>query len=259
MSNLIPFDYHGKEVRTVSIDGEPWFVAKDVIAILDIGNVTDALSRLDEDEKGFDSIDTLGGIQEMSIITESGLYSLTLGSKKPEAKPFKRWVTHDVIPAIRKTGSYSKPMTQAEIIAAQANLLVEVERKSNAALTAADSANKRLDNALDALATSPEPDWQVSTGNRIKAIVAENQLSYLKFFGDLYKELEDTAHVNLTSRVSRMKERMKKAGHTHKELEKITKLHVISCDPILKLAFDGIVRRYEAKYAIQRCQLTVVA
>jgi len=259
MSNLIPFDYHGKEVRTVSIDGEPWFVTKDVCDILDLGNPSQAITRLDDDEKNTIISNEGIGNPEKSIVSESGLYSLTLGSKKPEAKPFKRWVTHEVIPSIRKTGNYSKPMTQAELTAAIAQNQVEIEKKANAALTAADSANKRLDSALDALATSPEPDWQVSTGNRIKAIVAENQLSYLKFFGDLYKELEDTAHVNLTSRVSRMKERMKKAGHTHKELEKITKLHVISCDPILKLAFDGIVRRYEAKYAIQRCQLTVVA
>jgi len=251
MSNLIPFDYHGKEVRTVSIDGEPWFVAKDVCDILDIQNATQAVDRLDEDEVTIFNIGSQSG--ETNIITESGLYSLTLGSKKPEAKPFKRWVTHDVIPAIRRNGSYSvKPMTQAELTAAIAQNQVEIERKANAALDTANKANDRVNTALDALATPPEPDWQVATGNRIKAIVAENQLSYLKFFGDLYKELEDTAHVNLTSRVSRMKERMKKAGHTHKELEKITKLHVISCDPILKLAFDGIARRYEAKYKIAR-------
>lgn len=106
MDKLIPFDYDGHEVRTVILNGEPWFVAKDVCDILEIGNSRMALERLDSDEKGVSLIDTLGGKQEMSIISESGLYSLTLGSKKPQAKPFKRWVTHEVIPAIRKTGGY---------------------------------------------------------------------------------------------------------------------------------------------------------
>ena len=73
--------------------------------ILEIG--TEQIRRLDDDEKGLRSMHTPGGEQEMSIVSESGLYSLTLGSKKPEAKPFKRWITHDVLPALRKTGAYS--------------------------------------------------------------------------------------------------------------------------------------------------------
>lgn len=106
MDKLIPFNYNGHEVRTVMLNGEPWFVAKDICAVLEIANNRDALSRLDDDEKGVASTDTLGGKQEMSIISESGLYSLTLGSKKPQAHAFKRWVTHEVIPTIRKTGGY---------------------------------------------------------------------------------------------------------------------------------------------------------
>lgn len=85
------------------VNGEPWFVAADVCRVLDIGNTAMELSRLDEDEKGVSLIDTLGGKQDISVVSEPGLYSLALGSRKPEAKPFKRWVTHDVIPSIRKT------------------------------------------------------------------------------------------------------------------------------------------------------------
>lgn len=113
MANLIPqnnvslFTHENfGELRVVIKDGEPWFVAADVCKALDIGNPSMALTRLDSDEKGVSLIDTLGGFQAMSIISEPGLYSLTLGSKKPEAKPFKRWITHDVIPSIRKTGVY---------------------------------------------------------------------------------------------------------------------------------------------------------
>lgn len=93
-------------VRVVQVDGEPWFVAADVCRALEISNSRDAVARLDADEKGVGSTDTLGGKQGMQIINEPGLYTLVLGSRKPEAKAFKRWVTHDVLPAIRKTGSY---------------------------------------------------------------------------------------------------------------------------------------------------------
>lgn len=105
-TNLMQFDYNGKQVRTVMLNGEPWFVAKDVCEVLELGTTSKAIERLDDDEKGVNSIPTLGGKQGMSIISESGLYSLTLSSKKPQAKPFKRWVTHEVIPTIRKTGGY---------------------------------------------------------------------------------------------------------------------------------------------------------
>lgn len=101
------FMYEGAQVRTVIINNEPHWVAKDVCEILGFSNNRDAISRLDEDEKGVATIDTLGGPQEVTVINESGLYSLILGSKKPESKPFKRWITHEVIPTIRKTGSYN--------------------------------------------------------------------------------------------------------------------------------------------------------
>ncbi|MGG1291409.1 phage antirepressor [Bacillus smithii] len=101
------FQYKEHQVRTVIKDGEPWFVAKDVCNVLEIKNSRDAISRLDDDEKDVALTDTLGGKQEMAIVNEPGLYTLILGSRKPEAKAFKRWVTHEVIPTIRKTGSYS--------------------------------------------------------------------------------------------------------------------------------------------------------
>lgn len=94
-------------VRVMAINNEPWFVAADVCRALEIGNPSDALSRLDEDEKALVSIEGLSrGNNKGNIINEPGLYSLVLGSRKPEAKEFKRWITHEVIPTIRKTGGY---------------------------------------------------------------------------------------------------------------------------------------------------------
>ena len=97
------------EVRTVELNGEPWFVSADVCRALEIRNSRAALTRLDDDEKGVALTDTLGGKQEMTIVNEPGLYGLVLGSRKPEAKAFKRWIKHDVLPSIRKTGGYNLP------------------------------------------------------------------------------------------------------------------------------------------------------
>jgi prophage antirepressor-like protein len=113
-TQLIPFDFEGRQVRVITdAQGEPWFVAADVLGTLTLDRK--ALERLDADEKGVNSIHTPGGEQEMTVVNEPGLYSLVLGSRKPEAKRFKRWVTHEVLPAIRKTGGYVMPNTVAAL------------------------------------------------------------------------------------------------------------------------------------------------
>jgi len=100
------------ELRTIVKDGEPWFVAKDVCDALEIENSRDAVARLDTDEKNTVVLtDGTPGNPNKAIVSESGLYSLVLGSRKPQAHAFKRWVTHDVIPSIRKHGAYMTPET----------------------------------------------------------------------------------------------------------------------------------------------------
>ncbi|MGO5486412.1 phage antirepressor [Selenomonas montiformis] len=122
------------EVRTTVIDGEPWFVAADVCRALDIGNSRQAMTRLDDDEKNTVILnDGIPGNPEKTVVNEPGLYSLVLGSRKPEAKAFKRWITHEVIPAIRKTGGYSVPQSPEEqmaqgLLAAQ-KLLAEKDKR----------------------------------------------------------------------------------------------------------------------------------
>ncbi len=106
-ANLIPFSNDSYSVRVIDRDGSPWFVAKDVCAALDLTNSSQALSRLDREEKGVILTDTLGGRQRVAVISESGLYALILRSDKPAARPFRRWVTGEVLPAIRRTGRYS--------------------------------------------------------------------------------------------------------------------------------------------------------
>jgi len=95
-----------KPMRTLNLNGEPWFVLRDVCEVLGLGNSRMVADRLDEDEKGVSQIDTLGGVQNATIISESGLYNVILRSDKPEAKPFRKWVTAVVLPSIRKNGGY---------------------------------------------------------------------------------------------------------------------------------------------------------
>lgn len=125
--------YKNSPVRIVEKGGEPWFVAKDVCDILALGNPRSSIALLDEDERGVHSMDTPSGKQEMGIISEAGLYSLILRSRKPEAKAFKRWVTHEVLPSIRKTGAYLSPgMSNEQIKALVTTLEEEVYRRIQA-------------------------------------------------------------------------------------------------------------------------------
>lgn len=105
MNDLQVFDFNEMELRTVIKDGEPWFVAADVCRVLGLGNPTMAVSKLEEDEVTLNLIE--GSHRPTNIVSESGLYALIVRSDKSEAKRFRRWVTSEVLPSIRKTGSYS--------------------------------------------------------------------------------------------------------------------------------------------------------
>ena len=107
MNDILVFHYKSSEVRTVELNGEPWFVLKDVCAVLGISNHKMTAQRLDADEVSLTDItDSMGRQQETTVINESGLYNVILRSDKPEAKPFRKWVTSEVLPSIRKSGGY---------------------------------------------------------------------------------------------------------------------------------------------------------
>jgi prophage antirepressor-like protein len=112
---ITPFAFEDHAVRTVSIDGDPYFIAKDVCDALGIQNCRDTLAKqLPEDEKGVDTIYTPGGKQEMLVVNEPGLYRLIFQSRKPEAERFKTWVFNEVLPQIRRSGAYTaEPLSQA--------------------------------------------------------------------------------------------------------------------------------------------------
>ena len=109
MSNLIKFDFEGKAVRTVMAGDDPQWIAKDVCEVLGLVHVGSAMRHLEDDERGVHIEHTPGGPQEMATITESGLYALIFRSRKPVARRFRKWVTSEVLPTIRKTGGYGAP------------------------------------------------------------------------------------------------------------------------------------------------------
>lgn len=109
MSSIIPFSFEHYAVRAITIDTQPWFVASDVAEALQYSEASAMTRHLDDDEKGLSIVQTPGGDQEMLVINESGLYSAILRSRKASAKRFKKWVTAEVLPAIRKTGRYESP------------------------------------------------------------------------------------------------------------------------------------------------------
>ncbi|MGN1480733.1 BRO-N domain-containing protein [Porcipelethomonas sp.] len=113
MNNLIQLNYNGSEIRTIDDNGQIWWVLKDVCNVLGISHIKDTVKRLDEDEVGqTEVVDSLGRKQKSYVVNESGIYSVILRSDKPEAKPFRRWITHEVLPEIRRTGSYSLTSSQ---------------------------------------------------------------------------------------------------------------------------------------------------
>jgi DNA-binding MarR family transcriptional regulator len=157
MSNVIPFDFNHNTVRVVDEEGQPWFFAQDLAEILGYSG-TGAMNKLiDEEDRRIQTF--LNGTTNMkqSLINESGVYSAIFGSTKPEAKPFKRWVTHEVLPAIRKTGSYTAPTVGEVIPLIQANRLfrsnldiAQLIFKGNQAILSANMATRKA-TAIDVL------------------------------------------------------------------------------------------------------------
>lgn len=160
VSPVIPFDFDGRAVRIITRDGEPWFVLSDVCKVLEHSNASVAASRLDEDERGVANVYTPSGEQQMTIISEAGLYSLVLTSRKPEAKRFKKWITGEVLPTLRKTGSYGQPapaLSREQRLAAalldSQEIMAELDAKVS--ILKDENATLRVDSAaLDRIATA---------------------------------------------------------------------------------------------------------
>ena len=153
------WNYESSEIRTVQINGEPWFVLSDVCKVLELSSPHKVAERLDGDEKGRNQIPTLGGVQEMAVVNESGLYTVILRSDKPQAKPFRKWVTSEVLPSIRKHGAYITPDTLEQMIADPDTTIrllttLKEERQKRVQLETEAKANRPKVLYADAVATA---------------------------------------------------------------------------------------------------------
>lgn len=153
-NNVTIYQFEQNDVRMVQKGGEPWFVLADLCKVLELSTPSKVSERLDQDEKGVSLIHTLGGAQKVTVVNESGMYSVILRSDKPQAKPFRKWVTSEVLPSIRKTGKYemkqSDDLKIKRVETAQANANV---RKANLLLKIADSTQTAYKQVLQAHVT----------------------------------------------------------------------------------------------------------
>lgn len=204
MNNLMNFNFEVKKVRTLLINDEIYFVAKDVADILKYAETSVMLRRLDDDEmKKIEPSVVVGAnsmAREFTVINESGLYNAVLGSKKENAKRFKKWVTSEVLPSIRKTGSYSKQLTTAEMLLKQAELMVEHERKlkdvDNRLKKLEDIESKKSDISI-LLPVAKEKTTRSSINQVVRSYADRNKKSYKDVWDNLYIEFNYRYNMNI--------------------------------------------------------------
>lgn len=184
------------QIRAIEKDGQPWFVAKDVCEILEIQNTTDAIKRLDTDEVTRFNLGGLTG--EANLVNEYGLYSLILGSRKPEAKKFKRWVTHEVLPSIRKTGGYQKSLTPQEIMREQLAMIDDVSERVD-----------KLENTMTIDYGQQKVLERLVGQTVIASLGGKDTMAYKetskKVFKECNRDIQDRFNVNSRSNVPKLK------------------------------------------------------
>ncbi len=152
-NELQVFRYQAQQVRTIAKDGKPWFVARDVCEVLAIANTSQALARLPDVMKGLATVDTLGGRQTVTVVTEAGLYKLAFSSRKEQAEEFTNWVASDVLPQIRKQGTYALPSSNS-VYGILRGLVDDLERQDREIA----AVNQRVDKIAEGIPALPVPE-----------------------------------------------------------------------------------------------------
>lgn len=231
------------ELRTAEQNGEMWFCLSDICRPLGI-LTSDCKKRLKTD--GMDNIQTVdrtGRKATMTFVNEGNLYRAIFQSRKPEAERFTDWVTEEVLPSIRKTGRYeNRPMTVAENLAAQAQLLVEQEKRI-------ERIEQRVETALTAIARPSADTWVPDMAEAMQRYCEAKGLSVPAGKGRLYAMLDREANCSTDARLRRLRARQKEIGKRYKDYMALTKLDAIAEDKKLRVAFEGIVARETARCA----------
>lgn len=244
-------------IRTIEKDGEPWFVGKDVAAALGYKEPTKAArEKVDDDDKGVSKIDTPSGIQEMTIINESGLYSLVLSSKLPTAKKFKRWVTSEVIPSIRKTGSCSAlDMTQLSPEMQMLKLLTDKAIATELAQKQQEQhlqlVEQKVEGIRELVGINPN-QWREDCRRLIVRIA--NRMGGNEYIRDVnaevFQQVDERAGVSLATRLTNKRRRMADEGVCKSKRDKLTKVDVIAEDRKLVEIYIKVVRELAVRYEV---------
>lgn len=224
---------------------------------MEIKNSRDAVSRLDDDEKGVVLIDTPGGRQKLQAVNEFGLYNLVLGSRKPEAKEFKRWITHEVIPSIRKTGSYSLDVDvtqlspELQIMNNMVKALAKQELEQKQMKREINETKQEIEEVRKVFILNPK-NWRKEVNELIiKISQTKNSLdAYRETRNESYKRLEDRARCNLDIRLENKRERMRKAGCSKTAINRVNKMDVIADDPRLMEIYLTVVKEMAIRHQI---------
>lgn len=252
------WNYESSEVRTVQVNGEPWFVLADVCKVLEISNSRNISSRLEPDEKGVTLVDTLGGTQQMTIINESGLYAVVLRSDKPQAKPFRKWVTSEVLPSIRKHGSYSVQSQFADL-SPQLQVLIQMETRQKQIearqaeqATALAGLEQKLQNTCEVIALD-KTAWRKDSEhliNKIARATGEGYGGIRLLYEEIYRSIESRAGVSLNTRLTNKRNRMAGEGICKSKRDKLTRVDIIAEDKKLIEIYVAIVKELAVKYGV---------
>lgn len=252
------WNYESSEVRTVQVNGEPWFVLADVCKVLEISNSRNISSRLEPDEKGVTLVDTLGGTQQMTIINESGLYAVVLRSDKPQAKPFRKWVTSEVLPSIRKHGSYSVQSQFADL-SPQLQVLIQMETRQKQIearqaeqATALAGLEQKLQNTCEVIALD-KTAWRKDSEHLINKIARATGDGYggiRLVYEEIYRSIESRAGVSLNTRLTNKRNRMAGEGVCKSKRDKLTRIDIIAEDKKLIEIYVAIVKELAVKYGV---------
>lgn len=249
------------ENKLITVSGVTGYIDENGTAMLNLENVARGLGFTEKKPDGTDYIRWSrvegylrefnfatsgegGYLPDNTFIPENIFYRLAMKASNKTAIDFQCKIADEILPSIRKTGTYSvKSMTQAELIFGLAQCNVELEKK----VLTLDS---KVTNALEVFSKAVEPSWKESMNKTLNGLIKTHRLNYQVFKGDLYAELDRTAQVSIAKRQTNLRKRTKQGGATVAECTAITKLDIIDRNPQLRLIFEGIVRKYQAKYVV---------
>jgi len=240
--------FEGQQLKIIENENGPWFLLNDLVQILGLSNSRMVKDRLEDDVSSTYPIqDSLGRTQQATFVNEDGLYDVILDSRKPEAKRFRKWITSEVIPSIRKTGSYQneKPKSQLEILQGTVNQMVEQEKRLSAV-------EKKQDSITEILSLNPA-EWRKKVNNIVNSIA--KQRGGFESYGDVRKEsyelLEDRARCQLSIRLTNKKRKMALEGTSKSRVDKTNKLDVIADDARLTEIYLSVVKEMAIKNGVE--------